>query len=323
MPFQTGSLSNYTDQNNFPLIHKSVFGGKTAQILSKMAGIKSAETLNILDSDARWQLGGTCGFLSSGSTAYTQRTLTVGKIKVQESLCPKSLEQFYLQIEMNAGSSNQRLDTRPWEQVYSEMKALQNAKNVERALWQGDTNDSSDVYKRFDGLLKLIDAEPTVVRACASNATAITSSNILAIMDELYGNIPIEVLDKDDFMIGMGWDVFRFYTVALKNQNLFNYNVATAGAANDGELVMPGTNIKVVALNGLNLNQHNATQSSSVQRLIGFRTSTTFLGTDLMNEQDKFEIFFAKEADEFRYTLEFKLGTQIAFPAEVIEYGVA
>ena len=42
-----------------------------------------------------------------------------------------------------------------------------------------------------------------------------------------------------------------------------------------------------------------------------------------MNEQDKFEIFFAKEADEFRYTLEFKLGTQFAFPGEIIEYGVA
>jgi hypothetical protein len=46
----------------------------------------------------------------------------------------------------------------------------------------------------------------------------------------------------------MGRDYFRVYTTALKNANMFHYNADST----DGEIVVPGTSIKVIALNGLN-----------------------------------------------------------------------
>jgi hypothetical protein len=45
-----------------------------------------------------------------------------------------------------------------------------------------------------------------------------------------------------------------------------------------------------------------------------------WVGTDLLNEQEKFELFYAKEADEMRFVTEFKLAVQVAFPDEVVYF---
>ena len=124
MAFDISALSAYTEQNEALLVTSSVLGAKTASLIKSagnvMIGVKSSETINIMDTDAIFQAGGTCGFNASGATTFTQRTVTVGKIKVQESLCPKSLETSYLQKALPTGS---QYDSIPFEQQYSEKKA--------------------------------------------------------------------------------------------------------------------------------------------------------------------------------------------------------
>jgi hypothetical protein len=46
-------------------------------------------------------------------------------------------------------------------------------------------------------------------------------------------------------------------------------------------------------------------------------------GTDLLNEEERFEIFYAKEADEVRFVAEFKAGVQIAFPDQCARFMMA
>jgi hypothetical protein len=53
------------------------------------------------------------------------------------------------------------------------------------------------------------------------------------------------------------------------------------------------------------------------------RVSNMFYGTDLLDEQERFELFFAKEADQVRFVAEFKAGVQIAFPSEVVDFILA
>jgi len=316
MAFDVSALSNYTNENNFPLITKSLFEAKTMKLMTPMTGIKSAETVNIMETDSIFQAGGTCGFLSSGTTSFSQRTLTVGKVKINESLCPKTLEAYYLQLQLPTGS---RYENLPFEEVYSNEKAGKIAQQLEVSVWQGDTTLADANLKRFDGLLKIIDASGSAIAADSTNNTeAITSSNVIAKFDSLYENIPSQLLNKTDFVIFCGLDVFRLYTVALKNQNLFHYDGVAAAA--DMEIIMPGTNIKVIGVNGLNAANDNS-NNTGLNRIVALRTSNMYYGTDLMNEEDRFEIFFAKEADEIRFVAEFKAGTQVAFPAEIVQYG--
>jgi len=311
MAFDVTALTNYTKENEALLVTSSVLGAKTASLIKAqgnvMVGVKSSEKINIMDTDAIFQAGGSCGFNASGTTTFTQRTVTVGKIKVNESLCPKSLESKYLQKALPEGS---RYDTIAFAAEYNDKKAARIAAQLETALWTGDILSANVNLNKFDGLVKLIGTsavEANNATYYGTPATSITSANVVAIVDALYRAIPAQVVAKDDMTIFMSQDVFRTYTIALKNANMFNYSFD--GKA-DSEFVLPGTSIKVVATPGLN----------GVSKLYAMRLSNAFLGTDLLNEEERYELFYAKEADEVRFVAEFKLGVNVAFLDEVASF---
>ena len=317
MAFNVSALADYTIQNAAELVTSSVLGAKTAKLIQSAGnvqiGIKSSATINIMDTDAIFQAGGTCGFNASGATTFTQRTVTVGKIKVHEAICPKDLEAKYLQQALPTGSI---YDAIPFEQAYSEKKAATIAKQLEESLWQGDTTSVNVNLNKFDGLVKLIGAASGVVAANASTyisgapLSSITAANVISIFDGVYQAIPAKVVAADDMTIFCGQDLFRSYTVALKNSNAFHYSVDVKA---DGEFFLPGTSIKVVAVGGLN----------GTNKIYALRLSNLFLGTDLLSEEEKFEIFYAKEADQVRFVSEFKMGVNIAFPDEVVKFILA
>lgn len=320
MAFVVNSLANYTEENEALLVASSVLGAKTASLIkgqgNVMLGVKSAETINIMDTDAIFQDGGSCGFTASGSTSFTQRIVTIGKIKVNEALCPKDLEAKYLQKALTAGSS---YDSIAFSAEYSQRKADKIAAQLETALWQGDTTSANVNLNKFDGLAKLVNAaSASVIHANTSTyygtplaaSAGITASVVVAVLDAVYKAIPAEIVGKDDVAIMVGQDVFRTYTIALKNANLFAYNFN--GPA-DSELVLPGTQIKVIATPGLN----------GTSKIYATRISNLFLGTDLLNEEERFELFYAKEADQVRFVSEFKMGVNFAFPTEVVDFILA
>lgn len=314
MAFNVSALADYTEQNEALLVTSSVLGAKTASLIKSagnvMVGVKSAETINIMDTDAIFQSGASCGFNASGSTSFTQRTVTVGKIKVNESMCPKDLEAKYLQKALPTGSM---YDSIPFEQEFSDKKAKRIAAQLETALWQGDTASANVNLNKFDGLLKLIGAASGVVDANVSAfisgapLASITAANVISIFDGIYRAIPAQIVSYDDVVIFCGMDTFRTYTIALKNSNYFNYTIDVKA---DNEFVLPGTTIRVVAVQGLN----------GTNDIIAARLSNLFLGTDLLNEEEKFEIFYAKEADQVRFVSEFKMGVNFAFPDEIVKF---
>ena len=317
MGFDVSALANYTKENEALLVTSSVLGAKTASLIKSagnvMVGVKSSEKINIMETDAIFQDGASCGFNASGSTTFTQRTVTPGKIKVNEALCPKDLEAKYLQKALPTGSM---YDSVPFEQEYSEKKAKTIAAQLETALWQGDTSSVNVNLNKFDGLIKLIGAASGVVAANASTyisgapLSSITDANVISIFDGVYKAIPAKVVAADDMTIFCGQDLFRTYTIALKNSGSFNYQIDVKA---DSEFVLPGTTIKVVAVAGLN----------GTNKVYAMRLSNLFLGTDLLNEEEKFEIFYAKEADQVRFVSEFKMGVNIAFPDEVVKFILA
>jgi ribosomal protein L18E len=316
MAFSVGTLAAYTKENEALLVASSVLGSKTASLIKDkgnvMVGVKSAETINIMDTDAIFQDGSSCGFNASGSTSFTQRTVTVGKIKVNEALCLKDLESKYLQKALPAGST---YDSMVYSEEYSKRKSEKIAEQLEKTLWQGSTASVDVNLNKFQGITTLITAAGGSVVNANSVAlhgvveTSITDTNVISIFDDIYKAIPAQVVDKDDIAIFCGMDVFRTYTVKLKTSNLYHYQYD--GKAN-GEFYLPGTNVKVIAVQGLN----------GSGKIVAARISNFFIGTDLLNEEERFEIFYAKEADQVRFVSEFKMGVNFAFPDEIVKFFV-
>jgi hypothetical protein len=159
MSLDLSALANYVEQNEQQLTAAAVFSAKTASLVEAkgnvQVGIKSAETINILSTDAVFQSGGTCGFNASGTTAISQRQLSVGKIKVQESICPKTFEAKYTQKALKQGSS---YDYMAFADDYTKQKVQKIGAALETALWQGDTASVNGQLNKFDGYIKIVDA---------------------------------------------------------------------------------------------------------------------------------------------------------------------
>ena len=312
MSFNVSALTNYVNEQNTDILVKSLFGSKTAAMLQAagqvQVGVKSAEALNILSSDVYFQADG-CGYTSSGNTTFTQRTITVGKIKVEEDLCPKTLESKWMQTQIAAGSPT----AVPFEQAITESKASVIAKQLEVAMWQGDTatSNTNPNTNKFDGFVKIIDAaSASTIAGNTGAATAITTSNIDDILDAMYAAVPADIATAEDLVVWVGIDTYKKMLVNLKNANLFHY-VPDAGTAM--EMVYPGTNVKVVAVGGLN----------GTNRLFAGRLSNFFVGTDLANEEEEIRYWYSVDNDIVRFRMTCKYGVQVAFPDQIVQFTLA
>ena len=311
MAFNVTGLTNYTNELSTELVVRSLFGSKTAAVLQAagqvQVGVKSAEALNILSSDVFFQADG-CGYTASGNTTFSQRVITVGKIKVEETLCPKTLEAKWMQTQMAPGNP----ESVPFEEQIGQEKASRIAKLLEVSMWQGDTatSNTNPNTNRFDGFNKIIDAaSATTVSGNTSSATAITTTNVEDLIDNMYNAAPADIADADDLVLFVGIDTFKKYTTALRASNLFHYVADSEGM----EIMIPATNVKMIAVGGLN----------GTNRMFLARLSNMFVGTDLANEEEEYRFWYSQDNDEVRFRATMKYGVQIAFPDQLVQFKLA
>ena len=304
MSFSLATLTAYTDQERLPLITKAVFSARTASLFTKQVGIKSAATLTLMDTDAAFAAGTGCGWTPAGTTTFTQRTITVAPLKIQEALCPRSLEQYWMQTQLTAGST---YDSVPFEQAFAEQKALRIAEALENAIWSGST--------LVTGLLTILNAASgsTVSGNTAAISGSITTTNVISIFDNIYNRIPQAILTRNDLVIFCGWDVFRTLIGALKANAGVMYNQVDLQGLADGDIIYPGTNVRVVAVPGL----------LGYNRLVCSYLGNFFYGTDLLSDEERFELFWSRDNDEVRFQCALKIGVNTAYPDLVVDWKLA
>jgi hypothetical protein len=298
MSLDLTGLSAYTDEQKMPLVRASLLGGKTLGLIQVQPDIKSSATINILSSTPLWAAG-SCGFTDAGDTVLTLRTITVCPIKKNESICVDDLEAYYIQSMMKAGSYNEEI---PFEQIYSEEVAEQTANFIENLAWQGDTAGAGNLAL-CDGLIKIIDAEGSVV---TGTILAMDAANIIDAVDEMVAAVPADAINSTDLTLFMGYAEYRTYATALRDANLFHYDGAEGAIV---EQFVPGTNVKVVAVGGLN----------GEARMFLAEASNVYAGTDLLNDAEQFKIFYSEDNDEVRVIQKMKIGFQVAFPERIVK----
>ena len=307
MSLNVAGLTAYVDENKMALIKKAVLGGRTLRYITVQPDIKSSATINIIDSDLVAQAGA-CGWSEAGETILTQQVLTVCPIRVNESICLDTLETYYTQKLMNPGSYN---ETIPFEQIYASEKADKINALIDDLIWKGDTVAGSGNLALCDGIIYQADNNwsASTVDGNVSSATAITASNIIGLVDDMTAVIPTDILGLNDLYLFVGYDVYRTYALALRNANLFHYT----GAENQGEdfsQMVPGTNVRVVAVRGLN----------GTNRMFLTNGSNLYFGTDLLSDAEEFKIFYDMNDDEVRFRAKWKQGVQAAFPEFIVQF---
>jgi len=300
MSLNVAGLTAYVDQERMALIKKMILGGRSTRFLTVQPDIKSAASINLLSSNLIAQAGG-CGFSNTGTTILTQQTLNVCPLKVNESICLDTLEEYYTQAMMNPGSYNTQI---PFEQIYAEEKVSQISSLIDSLIWQGNTVSGSGNLALCDGFIRLADVtySGSVVDGNVTNATAITASNIIGLVDDAVNVIPANIIDMDDLYVYCGYDFYRTYATALRNANLFAYT----GAEDQGESfsqMVPGTNVRLIAVKGLN----------GTNKFFISTKSNMYFGTDLLNDYENFELWYSLDNQEVRMASKWKQGVNAAF----------
>ena len=299
MSLNVAGLTSYVDQTKMELIRKFVLEGRSASFLTIQPDIKSSASINILSSQLVAQAGG-CGFTNEGSTILSQQPLSVCPLKVNESICLDTLEQYYTQYMMNPGSYNTQI---PFEQTYVLDKIANISSLIDTLIWQGDTSTTGQT-SLCDGFITLADTtySGSVINGNTSSATAITPSNIIQLIDDMSASINVNIINMDDLYLYVGYDTYRTYQIALRNANLFHYNGQQDQGENFSQLI-PGQNIRVIALKGLN----------GTNKMFLSTKSNMYYGVDMLNDYENFELFYSQDFQEVRMVAKWKMGVNAAF----------
>lgn len=302
MAINLTSLTDYVAQERVPLIAKTVLGAKTASIITTQLGAKGPTNLNLLNSTVYFGDGSACGFTDSGSTNFTVRQITPASIKVNLSFCEKEMVDKWMQSQIKIAAGTQVL---PFEaEILDNVIANVNA-NLETAIWQGNTGSTNANLNKFQGFIELLTSGAGVT--FVSGLTSITKTNVMSIVDSMFLGLPTAILDKSDVVIFCGPDTFRFYVSALRDANLFNYNY---DMNNVMELVIPGTSIRLISVNGL----------AGTSKLYGGQLSNFFYGTDLSGDQEKIKFRYSDDDENFKLSIYFTAGVQVAYPDQIVAY---
>lgn len=318
MALDVTALASYTKQLVRPLLTSAVIGAKTQQLIMDngivLTGIKSSAQIPLMDTDAVFQTDA-CGYNPSGTTTFTQRTVTVGKIMLVETICPKDFEAKFTQEALRAGSTYTDFGNAEFLDAYLAKKNARIAAQLETAIWQGDATGATGNLNKFDGLQKLID--PSAVDANVTGFTGLTgvvstvnATNVIACTEAIYKAIPAAVVSKGDVKIFVGYDWYRLLILAFREKNMFSYNPQDANA---NSFILPATNIEIIAVHGLN----------GTGDAYAFSMSNAVLAVDLEDEESNYKVWYSEDNDEIRTKVSFKVGVNVAFPSECVKFKAA
>ena len=296
--FDVSALGNYTEEPA-ELIAKAVAGARTMEYVTIQTGIKSAETINLVDSTVTFQAGGSCGFNAAGDDTITQRTISVCKIKVNKNYCMKSLEAKFTQKLLTPGSTYDETDL---PQIFLDDLMANMAFEVEKLIWQGNTSTGLGNLALCDGFNKLIDDTSTTVRS--SSGTAFTGNEI-TVLYQLAKDVPVAIRERNDLVCFMGRDWFDQY-----QKEVFDLNNRWVEPKDGIDGMILYTNIPIVVVNGLN----------GQNRIVISYRENMYLGTDLENDDESWKLWFSEDDDIHKLKIEFKIGVQFAFPEHVVYY---
>lgn len=285
-PIVTG-ITGYVEEHRSELLSKAMLDGRSRRAFNLMTDVKGPTTLNIMDTNVVFgQLQ--CGWNESGSTEFSQRKLEPKALSVNMAFCDKKLLGTYAQYEVKVAAG---LEEMPFEEKWTSQILASVNEQIEKMIYQGTGTGAE-----FKGLIPILSAESGTVKVNVSSG-----SSAYEYLKEVAKAIPVAVKSP---VILVSTPLYREYMQDLVAANLFHYDPANG----ENEYKLPGTDIRVIAVDGLN----------GVENVIAADMANLFYGVSADEDSDTFDLWYSKDNREFRLAINFIAGVQVAFPNEVV-----
>ena len=134
MAINTSALLSYVEEQNLPLIRKSVLGARTIKYLTLQTGVVGPTAINLLETSVEFGDGSTCGWNANGETRLSQRKIVPANLKVNMSFCDKQMLSTWAQHEVRVAAGHEQL---PFEEAFVAGITEQIGEKLDVAIWQG------------------------------------------------------------------------------------------------------------------------------------------------------------------------------------------
>lgn len=285
------AISGYVEEHSEELLSKALLTGDSQRLFNLVTDVKGDQALNIMDVNPVFQAAG-CGWSESGTTTFSQRILKGVPIRVNMAFCEKNLLKTVHQhlVKIAAGT-----ETLPFEEKWTGDIVANVKAGIEKMMYQGASGKTDE----FEGLISILEA----ASASTTNVSAATATGAYVFLKKVVAAIPEQVKDP---VILVSSTLYREYMLDLVAANLYHYDPANGA----NEYMIPGTNVKVIGVDGL-------IGTEDYEYAIAANLNNLYYGVDLENDEEKFDLWYSKDNQEFRLAIEFLGGVQVAFPAEV------
>ena len=290
------SLPAYVDQHKLGLVEKTVMEGRTIDNVNVQTGIRGTTAINILTTDVKFSDGSVCGFTPDGTQTFTQRDIVTGAVKVNVEYCAKVFRNKYPDYMLRYGAGKETL---PYEEylVNSIVKSTQ--RELDRVIWFGDTEKSGNI-QFFDGYLKIAGADGAIA------VDKVAGTGAYETIHDAYMALPAEVFPNAIAFCSPS--ILRKYSDELLEKNLFHF----APESNPNEIMIPNTNIRLIATPGL------APLGSEDEYIVMGDKNNFYYGCDLQGDEEQFTMDYDKTSDTFKLAIGFNAGVQFAFPDQIV-----
>jgi len=276
MSYNLASLGTYTDELSFELISKAVLQTNVMDYATVRSGLKfGTTTINLLDGTIT-VADRACGWNEAGSLVYTQVDIDMQEKQTKQALCPTDLRDYYLAERLSASAHAEEV---PFEEVVANLFVEKIRK------WNED----------YLGGKILTDITVANGAVDSGQTVASTASTIVDDVMDLIDAVPASVLDRDDLGVIMSPAYFNMLRRALVAQNLFHFNPADTNS--NTELMMPGTDFKVIKSSGFSGNGFVAGPLGDL-----------VIGVGLEDDFDNLKIFYSADNDEVRVMAAWRIG---------------
>ena len=266
---------------------------------------------------------------SSGSTQFNieNKTITAGRCRVALEQCTDEFFGTYIEEMYRNGVDVMNLEGTQLADAIVNRAVKGIGSDVVRLAWGGDSSTSG--YTAFDGWMKLMGAEATVLAArteYAGTEAAPTAADAIGLIRAMYDNAPanLQQVPSGDKKIFVTPKIFNAYLanlegssadLAIVNQVDGLRRVMFRGVEivpmYEWDTILADTNPTIFEKGGTNYT--NGACYCATENLI--------IGSDVTDPEGSFKVFYDDLEEKMFFRGYFKLGVQFLYPS-LVQWGI-
>lgn len=286
------ALTKYTDQLQFPIIRNTMLPSTLMSLgVDVYENVTYKSTIPIMNRKLSVKSGHDCTPFSSGASAsagLTQLEIQSYPMRIEEETCPDIFKEYFTKAITKSGSYNEAAPSE-YNAIYTAY-TLQDVENYnEDTFFCGSLSGTySSTLNKAPGVMWELEygSRSSGTTIAGSHSGAWTSTNAIDNFFKLKNACPKNIQSEKDLIMPMSNTNFNALTEALFKGNYFHYNNQTDSAGNRVISNALGTNIKVIAMRGMDY----------TNKVFLTNASNLMIITDLVEDYKRFKVWFSDDA---------------------------